>query len=71
MITTLNKFRRRVEHDVDVEANATHKTGRRLNPAKLPSTQDAIAVVATQDGVLILRNGAVVAAMAFGSMNDV
>lgn len=70
MITTLNKFRRRVERDVDDPANAAHKAGKRLNPASLPSTQDAIAVVAAQDDVLILRNHAVVAGIGFGSMND-
>ncbi|NJM42136.1 MAG: hypothetical protein HC853_15980 [Anaerolineae bacterium] len=46
------------------------KQAKRLNTAKLPSTQDAIQVAAAQDNVLILRNGTVVAAVGFGSMND-
>jgi hypothetical protein len=70
VITTLSKLRRRVENNVDAEAKATSKNRRRLNPATLPSTQDAIAVVAVQDDVLILRNHAVVAGVGFGSMND-
>jgi hypothetical protein len=55
VINTLNKFRRRVQTDVGESTNVTHKSGKRLNPAALPSTQDAIAVVA---------------GIGFGSMND-
>ena len=43
---------------------------RRINADALPSTQDAIAVVAAQGDVLILRNGSVVAGVGFGSMDD-
>ena len=50
------------------ERNPSH--GRRINADALPSTQDAIAVVAAQDDVLILRNGSVVAGVGFGSMDD-
>ena len=53
------------------DAGATSsKRAKRLNTAKLPSTQEAVQVIAAQDNVLILRNGAVVAAVGFGSMND-
>lgn len=70
MLGVLNKLRRQAETGVEEQASANHRNDRRLNPASLPSTQDAIAVVAAQDEVLILRNGAVVAAVGFGSMND-
>ena len=46
------------------------RRAKRINADALPSTQDAIAVVAAQDDVLILRNGSVVAGVGFGSMDD-
>jgi hypothetical protein len=69
MLSRLNRLWRATSAGAD-DADRAAAPAPRINADALPSTQDAIAVVAAQDDVLILRNSSVVAGVGFGSMDD-
>ena len=70
MFNGLFNFKRNAEYDWD-ERQAQLRTKRRITDVrKMGRTQDAVQVVDAHDNLVILRDGHVIAAVGFGSLND-